>query len=189
MPTQRDRRIVQSEHAIIEAGIKVFTDNPIAGMSDVAAASGVGRTTLYRHFDSKEALVKAIALQCSEDIDEVLEPLHKLNGREAIKATFELLIPVANRYRFLNTLWPEVCDEPQIAKRAQRSSKEMEWLMDQAKKRGEIDIELPSVWLTTFFEMTLYTAWSLLESGDISTEQATTFATRSFFDGCANNDP
>ncbi len=185
MPDKRDRRLVQSEKAIIEAGITAFIANPMAGMSDIATASGVGRTTLYRHFESREALVKAIALRCFDEIDEALQPLHDMDGREAIEATFELLIPVANRYRFMNSLWPDASDDPVVVKKSRQATKEMEWLMDQAKKRGEIDSSLPSVWLTTFFEMTLYAAWSLLESGDISAEQAATFAARSFFEGCA----
>ncbi len=185
MTDNRDRRIVQSENAIIQAGIKVFLVNPMAGMSEIASSSGVGRTTLYRHFESKESLVQAIALHCFDEIDEALKPLHGKTGRKAIEAIFELLIPVANSYRFLNSLWPEACSDPQVEKRAQQATKNVEWLMEKAKKQNEIDKSLPSVWLTTFFEMTLYGAWSLLESGDINTEQATVFATRSFFNGCS----
>ena len=182
---KRDQRLIQSENAIIEAGIKTFLTNPTAGMSDIATASGVGRTTLYRHFESKESLLLAIALHCFEEIDEALKPLFDMSGREAIEATFALLIPIADRYRFLNSMWPEASDDPRVTKKLKQSFSDMEWLMDQAKKAGEIDKALPSVWLTTFFEMTLYAAWSLLESGDINADEAAQFATRSFFLGCA----
>ena len=149
MSNRRDRRIVQSENAIIEAGIKVFLANPQAGMSDIAVASGVGRTTLYRHFDSKEALVQAIALHCFDEIDEALQPLHEMSGLEAIEATFELLIPVANRYRFLNTMWPDAHKDPRVARKTLQSTSEIGLLIDQAKQRGEIDTSLPSIWLTS----------------------------------------
>lgn len=186
MQEKRDQRIVKSEKAIIDAAIRVFTNNPAAGVSDIAAASGVGRTTLYRHFESREALVAAITLHCFEEVEEALQPVHELQGREAIEATFACLIPVANRYRCLNTLWPEVHNDPRIADKTRQSSQEMEWLVDQAKKSGEIDTSLPSVWLATLFEMTLYAAWSLLDSGDISADQAAQLAARSFFNGCTS---
>ena len=184
MPSQRDQRLVQSEKAIIEAGIKTFLSNPAAGMSEIAQVSGVGRTTLYRHFDSKETLIQAIALRCLEEINEVLQPVQKLRGRKAIEATFVLLMPVANRYRFLSTLWPEVINDPLVVQLVEQSARDMEWLFKQAKDAGEIDRALPNVWLTNFYDMTLITAWSLLESGDINTEKAVRFATQSFFQGC-----
>lgn len=184
MPPKRDQRLIQSEHAIIEAGIKTFLLNPAAGMSEIAQISGVGRTTLYRHFDSKEALVQAIALRCLEEINEALQPVYELSGRKAIEATFELLMPVANRYRFLTSLWSEAIDDPQVMQMVEQSAKDMEWLFNQAKDAGEIDHALPNFWLTNFYDMTLTTAWSLLESGDISTEKAVRFATQSFFQGC-----
>jgi AcrR family transcriptional regulator len=39
----------------------VFNADPNAGMADVAAAAGVGRATLYRHYAAREDLIAAIA--------------------------------------------------------------------------------------------------------------------------------
>lgn len=182
---KRDQRLVQSEAAILEAGIQVFLRNPDAGMSEIALASGVGRTTLYRHFASRESLIQAIALRCLDEIDASLARLGGATGPRAFAATFEVLIPVADRYRFLSRLWPEAEVEPQIAQRTERSRSETRAWMDYAKSEGTIAPELPSEWLTEFFEMTLYTAWSLLERGALTREEAVRYATRSFLRGCA----
>lgn len=182
---KRDQRLVQSEAAIIEAGIQALLSNPSAGMSEIAQASGVGRTTLYRHYESREALIQAIARRCLEEIDAALSPHAEATGQAAIAATFEVLIPLADRFRFLNSLWPEAEDDPVVSRRLAESRRETEALMDHAKAAGEIDPALPSVWLTSFFEMTLYAAWALLESGEITREEATRLSIRSFLRGCA----
>ncbi|MEM8562115.1 MAG: TetR/AcrR family transcriptional regulator [Pseudomonadota bacterium] len=184
MPSKRDQRLVQSEKAIIEAAIKTFLLNPDAGMSEIAQESGVGRTTLYRHYDSKQALVQAVALQCLEEIDKVLEPVYGMQGRQAIEATFELLLPVADRYRFLNILWSQAERDPLVSQKMDQSTQDMAWLLQQAQQNGEIDPTLPLVWLTTFFDMTLYAAWDLLAREELTTEDAVRFAARSFFSGC-----
>lgn len=181
---KRDQRIVQSERAIIEAGISTFVSNPSAGMSDIALASGVGRTTLYRHYDSREALIQGIALHCFDEIDQVLRPLYDKTGRELIEATFRLLIPIADRYRFLNGLWQEAGDNALVAQKLSEWNRDTLWLMDNAKATNEIDADIPSVWLSNFFDMILYTSWSLLESEELNQEDAIHLAIRSFFKGC-----
>ncbi len=183
---KRDQRLVQSEAAIIKAGIKTLLDNPSAGMSEVALASGVGRTTLYRHYESREALIRAITLHCMDELDAALRPLYASTGRRAIAATFEALLPVADRYRFLSSLWTEVEADPLIARRMDESSRDTRALIDYAKSEGEIDPDLPSEWLARFFSMTLYAAWSYLESGATTSEEAARLATRSFLRGCGS---
>lgn len=183
---KRDQRIVQSETAIIEAGIKTFISNPLAGMSDIALASGVGRTTLYRHYESREVLVQAIALHCFDEIDQALRPLYDMSGRELIENTFELLIPIADRYRFLSSLWHIAVGDPLLTNRLAAWSQDTDLLMEHAKNTGEIDPEIPSVWLTAFFDTTLYAAWSLLESEALTIDEITRLAIRSFFKGCGD---
>ena len=181
---KRDQRLLRSEAAILEAGIRTFLRNPSAGMSEIAVASGVGRTTLYRHYESRTALIEAIALQCLDEIDAALAPVYASSPERAIPATFEVLIPLADRYRFLSSLWPEAEGDSPIARRMEAASRGSRALMDFAQAEGVLDPTLPSVWLTELFEMTLYTAWSLLESRAVTSEQAVLYATRSFLRGC-----
>ncbi|MEM1404075.1 MAG: TetR/AcrR family transcriptional regulator [Pseudomonadota bacterium] len=180
---KKDRRIVQSENAILEAGIQTLLDNPTAGMSEVAVNAGVGRTTLYRHFETKEALIRAIVLYCFDEIDEALKPIEALSGRAAIEATIELLIPVADRYRVLSRLWSVVSNDVAVLARIEQSTRDVDWLMEQGVERGVLDGDLPASWLTQQFEMTLYGAWDLLDRQQITVEEAIRCAQQSFFRG------
>ena len=58
------RRDAERNHeAIVTAAIAVLADAPEATMAEIAAASGIGRSTLYRHFPDRAALVDAISLR------------------------------------------------------------------------------------------------------------------------------
>ena len=58
---------------IQEAAIRLWADEPGAGVADVAAAAGVGRATLYRHFPTRESLLEAIRTQGLADGEEAVE--------------------------------------------------------------------------------------------------------------------
>jgi TetR/AcrR family transcriptional repressor of mexCD-oprJ operon len=54
--------------AILDAAVRSFGRRPDASMSDIAAAAGVGRVTLYAHFPSREALLGAAIDRAAADV-------------------------------------------------------------------------------------------------------------------------
>ena len=59
-----DARTVKSQQALIQSGLILLNKNKGISLSDIAKEANVGRATLYRLYDSKEALVEAIAVWC-----------------------------------------------------------------------------------------------------------------------------
>ena len=57
----------RNRDAILEAAIGVLAAQPEAGVAEVAAAAGVGRATVYRHFASREELIDALRLHAGEE--------------------------------------------------------------------------------------------------------------------------
>jgi TetR/AcrR family transcriptional regulator, mexCD-oprJ operon repressor len=52
--TERTRR------AILDAAARVLGQRSDAGMADIAEEAGVGRATLYRHFPTRESLIRGV---------------------------------------------------------------------------------------------------------------------------------
>ncbi|MEM8859621.1 MAG: TetR/AcrR family transcriptional regulator [Chloroflexota bacterium] len=184
---KRDQRLIQSENAIIEAGIRTLLANPSAGMSEIAKAAKVGRATLYRHFDSREALIQKIAVICLQEINDATESFGHLNGRDTIEAIIEVVMPLANRFSFLNSLWDIAADDEVVKSIAQQQFDEMSAIVEEAKTLGQMDAVLPTVWIVALFEGVLAAAWELMEAGSISSDEAVQYAKRSFFNGCAQH--
>ena len=59
-PLNRRADADANRDAVVEAAIAVMAARPSASMKEIADASGLGRTTIYRHFPSREDLVRAI---------------------------------------------------------------------------------------------------------------------------------
>ncbi len=184
MSQKKDRRLVQSEAAIIEAGIRTLLIDPSAGMSEIAEAAGIGRATLYRHFDSREALVRGLALKCYEEIETALEPHGHLVGRPGIERIIDVLMPIANRFRFLGSLWTYVEEDKEIARIESQMDEDMRLLFDHARSTGDIDKSFPTAWLVSFFDSTLMAGWDMVESGAMDPEEVAVYVKRSFFAGC-----
>ncbi len=57
MPRQDAMR---NRETVVEAGMKLLGEDPTASMQEVADRSGLGRSTVYRHFPNREALFGAM---------------------------------------------------------------------------------------------------------------------------------
>jgi AcrR family transcriptional regulator len=98
----------RNHEAILTAAIAVLADAPDASMAEVARASGTGRTTLYRHFPDRAALVRAIYERVLDEADTMTA--RRVAAAEAdedddpVRVVAELCASLAglgDRYRFL----------------------------------------------------------------------------------------
>lgn len=184
MSQKKDKRLVQTEEAIIEAGTRTLLSDRSAGMSEIALAAGIGRATLYRHFKTRESLIKKLALSCYEEFDTAYAPYLHLEGKAAIQKVFEVAMPMSRRFNFLIRRWSFVEEDEDLRRVDAKSHAEMSYLFGQAKKSGDIDKRLPDTWLIAFFDSLLIAGCTLVDAGEISAEQAAKYAIRSFFEGC-----
>lgn len=56
----REEMSERSRKAILDAAAHVLSRNADAAMTDIAEEAGVGRATLYRHFPSRDSLVRGV---------------------------------------------------------------------------------------------------------------------------------
>lgn len=99
-----------SDQRIIDTARELFLERGLAGteMKDIAQRVGIGRSSLYRHFESKESLAFSIAAEILTGLSEAEEePLPETaNGAEALLLTLERyverLIGRIEQVRFLD---------------------------------------------------------------------------------------
>lgn len=102
MQTHSEGRSDRKHRAILKAATTAFLSKGYAGasMDDVAAAAGVSKQTVYKHFADKERLFTAIILATTDQVDELVRVVAgTLTGDgEVDKALGELA------HQFLGTL-------------------------------------------------------------------------------------
>lgn len=95
----------RNHEAILTAAIAVLADSPLASMHEIAEASGIGRTTLYRHFPDRGSLIEAILARLIDDANVMTrEALGQPGDADPIERLAQLACEFAsfgNRYEFL----------------------------------------------------------------------------------------
>lgn len=86
--------------AILETAASVLVERGDANMNDIAAAAGVGRATLYRHFPTREALLEALMAEALElFIARIADAgLDRVPVPEAIERLLRAAFGVGDRY-------------------------------------------------------------------------------------------
>lgn len=185
-----DPRVQRSRQALLDAGIEVFGRNSNASLTDVAAEAGVGRATLYRHFESREQLILELALQSVEETDHACEHVKTANlrGRVAIEETIRSVMPLADRFHFLLSLWNVVGNDPSLEEVYARQLSELGELIFEAKSDGDINADLPDHWLIALLDSLFSSAWYCIGEKILDVDQAAQLSISAFFDGVGTKD-
>lgn len=174
-PTTRD--------AIINAAFEVFSENQAASLGDVAQRAGVGRATLHRHFPGRPELMRALAKIAIAELDEAVEQATAAASsyEEGFRLSLFAIVPLANRQLFLANEGLEA--DPEIAAAYDASREELRHDVEEAKKEGAFDPNVPTQWIVEAYENLIYAAWSLVRSGDATPKQAAEIAWRTLSQG------
>ncbi len=104
-----DRRL-----AILAGAASAFADRGFAAtsMEEIAAASGITKLIVYRHFDSKESLYRAVLAQVQQRLSEELSA-QLADGPEGIARS--MLVVAREQPDGVRLLWRHASREPQFA--------------------------------------------------------------------------
>ena len=171
-----------SREAIIDAAVYTLARNPGASLSEIALRAGVGRATLHRHFQSREALLREIALECMTEMESaVLARLEAGAGaRQRLAQALEVVIPMGDRFHFLNY---SPRDDEAVNARYRRQLAWLTELVEALKAEGEISTEVPTTWAMAQIDNIIWTAWNEVSAGRVAPVAAPDLAVRSLLEG------
>jgi len=148
---------------------------PRASMSEIAAAIGIGRTTLHRRFESREALLRALAewgldtWQASleaVDVNSVVASNDPKRARQAITDLLRGYAAHADVYGPLLTAY-EPSDAPEMAARARKIGELETRLISHAQKLGVLRADVPASWIGWTIFGLLVACRDSVRNGDI----------------------
>ena len=165
---------------IQEAAIRLWAEQPSAGVADVAAAAGVGRATLYRHFPTRESLLEAIRTQGLTDGEAAMETC-RLDEGPAMEALSRLLaawLELGDRYRVV-VANPSKPDNLDARTREERLGAAMHMLILRGQTEGEFSQDVPPMWGASAVGALLVAAIRGVGEGRIPREDAHALLIRS----------
>ncbi len=182
--TQKETK---ARRALLDSATILLANNPGATFIEVADAAGIGRATLYRHFKTREDLIRTLTLEAIDATDQATAHIatEATNALEALRMTFEAMILVGDRFYFLTRL-PEPGDS-EILTHIKRQEDELHQLILWAQQDGVIDPNIPAVWATSVVNALIYAAWEMRNADSLDKDALIDLSMRTLASGLGKN--
>jgi AcrR family transcriptional regulator len=161
----------RNRRTVLDAAVALLAQRPQATMQEVADASGLGRTTVYRHFPRRQDLIDALFAEVIHDAaDTIAEALRSAgSARELLCELGPRFIAIGDRYRFIDA-------HPELRDRALRPIDEvttpLEAYFSKAQERGELRDDVPITWILTTLRGLGVVAMVEVNAGRMTVEEA-----------------
>lgn len=169
--------------ALLDAAAQVLAVAPRSSLAEVATHAGLGRATLYRHFESREALLAAIRAEALSRAASALADadLHSCDTREAVRRAAAVLVPLGVRFRILLSDGSDA-DTGFLAARDEALSPLWEVLAREVET-GEISAAADPAWPRLVLALTLMAAVRAAGAGLIDPAEAGDMVADAFMNG------
>jgi AcrR family transcriptional regulator len=161
----------RNRRTVLDAAVVLLAERPNATMQEIADASGLGRTTVYRHFPRRQDLVDALFVEVLREAWEAIAEALRDDGAavDLLRVLGPRMIAVGDRYRFLEV-------HPELRERALTAGDEvgnpLATRLTEAQARGELRDDMPVSWMLTTLRGLAVVAMIEVTAGRLSVAQA-----------------
>ena len=175
----------RNRETVIDHAARLLSEDPAAGMAEIAGRSGVGRATRYRHFPTRERLIEAITARAIDDVETALASgrLDEGTAGEALQRLTAGLLEVGDRYRFLLAQETHQAAGEQQRAMEERLREPVLAVFERGAQSGEFDRSLPPVWTIEAFGALCVAAMHAVALGNIDRTDAGTLVTATLLHG------
>lgn len=176
----------RTRRALLDAAAELLSKDTRASLGEVAAAAGVGRTTLHRYFPTREALVLALADEAVDCVAEAIADSRPTEGAvaPALRRAVAGLVELGPWVRFLNAD-PTIYDSPELNRRWYEAFEPVADALRRGQRDGSVRADLPVTWLVDLLGGAVITAWDSVHEGRLAAREAADVVSRSVLDGIA----
>lgn len=161
---------------ILAATVTAIRKNPDASVADIAAEAGVGRMTLYGHFQTRAELIEEALVGSLERGEDVLEEV-SLDG-EAAEA-FQRLVAsswvLVDQSGALLAAAQKELPAARIRELHEKAEARMRGLLLRGQREGAFRIDLPVTWLLTTTHVVMNGAAEEVRAGRLDPDDAPWF--------------
>ncbi|MCQ6554070.1 TetR family transcriptional regulator [Streptomyces sp. C10-9-1] len=168
----------RTRRAIVDAAVALLARDSGASLADVAAAAGVGRTTVHRYFPERSDLLAAIGADVLEKVEAATAAARLDQGPAP-----EALERLCQEYFELGAGLTLMFDSPQLMTwsgwdEETPADRALSRLVERGRAEGTLDAELTPEWVQSVLWSLLYSAWELSRRREASKHTALTLCLR-----------
>lgn len=168
-------RLDRNRRAVLDAAAELLSRDAGASLADVAAAAGVGRTTVHRYFATRDALLHALADEALDTVAAAIKAARLDAAQDtataALQRVIEQLVELGPYLRILNSD-PFIFDSPTLNSRWYEVFEPVAAIVRRGQDAGQLRAELPVDWVVDLLGGAVITAWDSVHNGRLAARLA-----------------
>jgi AcrR family transcriptional regulator len=170
-PLRADAR--RNIDAILDAATTCLARDPEASLADIAKHAGVGRVTLYGHFDSRAALIAAVMERAIEETDAALRTADVSGDpATALARLIEATWPNTHRYGAVVVAAERTLDPDALVAAHAGPMQRIQDLLERGRSEGRFRTDLPVDWLVNLLHTVTHAVATAVYRGEVTEDEA-----------------
>jgi len=168
---------------ILDAAVVCLSQRQNATMADIAKEAGLGRVTLYGHFDSRPALIDTVVARVIENGERTLASVD-LDGdpREALTRLIRSSWQLVDQARSVIAAAEDELSPERIRELHDSPATRVESLIDRGRSEGLFRDDMPTSWLVAVLHQILHGAGAEISAGRLEPADAPDLIVQTVFD-------